>query len=128
MKTAPRPVTPVLTIDITKHPPTYIAIGGATYLLRRRADLDLHHLMRLDRLKGELAPLQGKADPTDQDLAVLSDLVGRLCAIIVAAPDSVLASLSDADRLQILHQFTIMTGVSLVAPRTATKKKRRIRR
>lgn len=125
-RTARRPA-PVLSIDNTPHEPVYIAVGGTTYLLRRRSDLKIQHLMKLNRLQGAVESLQGKDDPTDAELTQLSDVVARLCEVIVDAPPAVLSSLSDADRLQIMHQHTLMTGVTVVA-RSAPVRKRPRRR
>lgn len=87
-----------------------IRIDGKNYQMYHPQELDLASQYALQALAEKARAIQGKKDPTRDDLAVLSTVAREsLPEIMVNAPKAVLARLSDDQRFQIIDVFNGLT-------------------
>lgn len=82
-----------------------ITIDGARYELRRQEELPLIPHRRLDAQRDAFNAILTSDDPTAEQQAELSRLIGLICTAILIAPEHVLARLSDQQRMAVADVF-----------------------
>ena len=104
---------PILVLT-TAPPRTPVVIDGDTCEMRSAAELTIVDLMKLERQGprlGELLKRAGAGEAiTDEEVNEVRQLLDELSRIILAAPEPVLAALSDANRMALLQRFTDTMG------------------
>lgn len=128
--TAARPVLVLDTLDPIERP--YLTINGERFDYAVPGDFGIVELNRIDQMSAELDRLQASA-PDDGPLppkvaARLTEVLELLARQVIRAPASVIAALTDVQRLAVLKSFTAAStwaGRAKPKPNRATRRARR---
>ncbi len=102
-----------------------IAIDGTPYELALPEDFGLKEQAQLRKLHRQIAPIQSKDDPTDDEIAIMAQALDRLVGLVLPGlPEAVRGKLRDAQKLAILQAFPlaaeIRVGEGLLPPKSTT--------